>query len=256
MEYSSMAIPEPQWAKIEDLKPGDTVELHGFSCAQGSVTIKESVWGDLYFDCADGKHYIDGQLDANGYLVGITIRPSATIIPITTQERTPMSDFNPDDANAVSRFFQGIADKVVLASTLPKEVEELRAAVEKLKADVESYREHMARADEEISNLRRERAQLQDENAQLRAESDTNMRNYRIAEDRWGQACNERDKWHNDYIQLADAHETTKRERDDAQMKIMELEDSLRSKDSELSHTRAERDELYTKLSSIRSALA
>lgn len=256
MENATMAIPEPQWARFEDLKPGDTVELHGFDCAQGTVTIEEDIRGQLYFNCIAGKHYVIGQLDPDGYLIGITIRPAAQIIPITTQERTPMSDFNPDDANAVSRFFQGIADKVVLASTLPKEVAELREAVDKLKQDVDSYREHNARMDEEIRNLRNERQALQDENAQLRSSLERAQTDHGVAETRWGQACSERDKWHNDYISLSQSHEDIKRERDDAQMKIMELEDVRENQRMLIEQVTRERDELSSKLSSIRTALA
>lgn len=178
---------------------------------------------------------------------------SATIIPIT-QER--IMNLDTKDAGSVSRFFQGIADSVVMASTLPAEVEELRGVVNQLKADVEAYREHNARMDEEITNLRKERQALQDENAQLRAAGDREHTDHMLAQERWGQACQERDRWHNESITVSTLLEEAKRERDDAQMKIMELEDSLRSKDSELSHIRAERDELYNRLSSIRSALA
>lgn len=165
-------------------------------------------------------------------------------------------NLNTDDANAVSRFFQSIADKVVLASTLPKEVEELRTAVESLKRDVEQYREHMQRADEEISNLRRERQQLQDENANLRSELSSTVADKNNAEARWGQACSERDRWHNDFITASTQFEDVKRERDDAQMKIMELEDSVRALSSTIDNVVRERNDLDNRLSSIRSALA
>jgi archaellum component FlaC len=261
MEYAEVMprafepIPEPQWAKISDLKAGDTVELHGFDCAQGTVTLEKDMWGYLFFPCASGKHFIDGQLDNNGYLVGITIRPSAQIIPITTQERTPMN-LDANDANAVSSFFQSLADKVVLASTLPKEVEELRALVEQLKKDVESYREHMARTDEEISNLRRERQALQDENAALRRDLEIEQKEHTVAESRWSQACQERDRWHNDFIQLADANETAKRERDDAQLKIMELEDQFKRLLTDRDRVQMDFERVTSQLNSIRSALS
>ncbi len=255
--------PSPKWAKLSDLHPGDTVELHGFNCAQGTVTLRESAFGRLYFDCMDGHHYVESQLDSSGNLVGITIRPADTmlanldskVIPITQTEHTPMN-LDTKDAGAVSTFFQGLANSVVLASTLPAEVEELRGVVEKLKADVESYREHMARADEEISNLRRERQALQDENANLRSELEIVKRDHSTAEQRWNSACSERDRWHNDYIALAEANETAKRERDDAQIKVMELQDRLERMEDGWKVTVTERDELHAKLSSIRSALS
>lgn len=185
----------------------------------------------------------------------IPIPLPSRMIPIT-QSESPTMNLNTDDANAVSRFFQSIADKVVLASTLPKEVEELRTAVESLKRDVEQYREHMARADEEISNLRRERQQLQDENANLRSQLESISVDYKLAEQRWNTACSERDKWHTDHDTVASALVDARRERDDAQMKIMELEDSVRALSSTIDNVVRERDNLDNRLSSIRSALA
>lgn len=263
----------PQWAKLEDLKAGDTVELHGFDCAEGTVTLQQHWYtGELFFPCAEGNHYVDGCLDDNGHLIGITIRPAdrpwlddllgraedhspaTQIIPITQTERTPMSDFNPDDANSVSRFFQGLADKVVLASTLPKEVEDLRKAVDALKADVESYREHMARADEEISNLRRERQALQDENSLLHDSLSKMTNEHAVAEQRWGQACSERDNWHSQANDLLQSLETTKRERDDAQMKVMEMEDTVRRMSDDHERVLRERDTYFQRLNAIRDA--
>lgn len=257
---------EPQWAKLTDLKAGDTVELHGFDCAQGVVTLERDIFDELFFPCAAGKHYITGQLDPDGYLVGITIRPAINItdntvefpiastrsIPLTSERNTMNLDAN--DANSVSSFFQSLADKVVLASTLPQKVEELSAVVDKLKADVENYREHMARADEEISNLRRERAALQDENANLQRVVNDESGRANIAETRWSQACQERDRWHNQFIDISEASEVTKRERDDAQMKVMELEDTVRRMADDHGRVLRERDTYFQRLNTIRDA--
>ena len=273
MEDVAMTIPEPQWAKLTHLKAGDTVELHGFDCAQGTVTLEQDMWGSLFFQCAEGRHYVDSQLDQDGYLIGITIRlaqsiledipftkndsptftSTAKIIPLTSER---IMNLDANDANSVSSFFQSLADKVVLASTLPQKVEELSAVVDKLKADVENYREHMARADEEISNLRRERAALQDENAMLRKDLEQQRAAHELAESRWNQACNERDRWHNDFIQLSEANETAKRERDDAQLRIMQLEDDLKRAYEDRDHAQRDRDEVHNRLTSIRNALA
>ena len=181
---------------------------------------------------------------------------SVKSIPINQETTTMDTPFNPDDANAVSRFFQGIADKVVLASTLPAEVAELRKVVEQLKADVESYREHMARADEEISNLRRERAQLQDENARLQADLATETRDHGLSKSRWEQACNERDRWHNDFISASTDLDNVKREKDDAQLHIMELEDMVRRLSEDKDYIQRQHDDVHNRLNSIRSALA
>lgn len=186
--------------------------------------------------------------------VGQLVSYPPRAIPIT--QEYPSMNLNTDDANSVSRFFQSLADKVVLASTLPKEVEDLRAAVDQLKKDVEAYREHNARMDEEISNLRRERQALQDENATLRAVLDKSQADCGVAETRWSQACSERDRWHNDYIALSQTHEDMKRDYENAQMKIMELEDTASRSSSHYNMLQGERDELSNRLNSIRSALA
>lgn len=199
----------------------------------------------------DARDFNDDHLDS--YL-GPYNESSAKIIPVT-QERTTM-DINTDDANSVSRFFQSIADKVVLASTLPAEVAELRASVERLKADVENYHERMIRADEEITNLRRERQALQDENGALRNDLSRKTEEHTVAETRWGQACQERDRWHNEAIAVSSTLEDTKRERDDAQMKIMELERDLRDALADKDVAQRQCDEVINKLNSIRSALA
>lgn len=186
--------------------------------------------------------------------VGQLVSNPSRAIPIT--QEYPTMNLNTDDANSVSRFFQSLADKVVLASTLPKEVEDLRAAVDQLKKDVEAYREHNARMDEEISNLRRERQALQDENARLTVDLNNEAKDHQIAETRWSQACSERDRWHNDYIALSTSHEDMKRVKDDADMRIMELEENLSRVSNERDDAQRERDSVHERLASIRNALA
>ena len=63
--------------KYQDLKPGDTVILDGgFTChPPGPVTVKEGTEG-LYFDCASGQHFIDGQKDEDGTLIGLSWPPA------------------------------------------------------------------------------------------------------------------------------------------------------------------------------------
>jgi chromosome segregation ATPase len=179
---------------------------------------------------------------------------STRAIPIT--QEPSMTNLNTQDAYSVSAFFQSLADKVVLASTLPKEVEELRAVVEQLKRDVDSYREHNARMDEEINNLRRERQQLQDENAALRTALAQTENDRMVAETRWNQACTERDRWHNDFITASTAGEDYKRERDDAQMKMMEMEDKVHAMETDRDYYKQDAERYCDKLNSIRSALA
>lgn len=59
--------------KMSDLEDGEIVFLDdGFTCVRpGAVMIHKDENG-LHFWCQDGKHYLDGQKDDNGYLIGIS----------------------------------------------------------------------------------------------------------------------------------------------------------------------------------------
>lgn len=59
--------------KLEDLKAGDTITLDaGFTCALPRSVIVEKDMGGKFFKCDDGKHYLDGQEDETGHLVGVS----------------------------------------------------------------------------------------------------------------------------------------------------------------------------------------
>jgi len=59
--------------KLDDLKPGDVITLDsGFTCHEAGNAQVESDTDGAYFICANGRHYLDGQEGADGYLVGIT----------------------------------------------------------------------------------------------------------------------------------------------------------------------------------------
>lgn len=59
--------------KLTDLKPGDTIRLDGgFTChAGGEAVVKSDDTGNLYFDCDDGQHLLDGQIGPDGELIGV-----------------------------------------------------------------------------------------------------------------------------------------------------------------------------------------
>ncbi len=59
--------------KMSDIQAGQSVDLDdGFTCIlRGAVLIQVDEKGELFFYCGDGKHYIDGQEDEDGNLVGI-----------------------------------------------------------------------------------------------------------------------------------------------------------------------------------------
>lgn len=61
-----------KFAKLSELRVGDQVDLDGgFDCMSG----RKVVYGDakgLYLLCKDGRHYLDGQTDKDGDVIGIT----------------------------------------------------------------------------------------------------------------------------------------------------------------------------------------
>ena len=62
--------------KLSDIKEGDTIVVDGgFTCMKaGEKLVKGSKTG-LYVDCNDesGRHYLDGQEDEKGELIGIHV---------------------------------------------------------------------------------------------------------------------------------------------------------------------------------------
>lgn len=58
--------------KLSDIKPGDTVKLDGgFTCHDGGLALVHEDSRGLFVFCRDGRHYLDGQEDACGNLVGV-----------------------------------------------------------------------------------------------------------------------------------------------------------------------------------------
>ncbi len=59
--------------KLSDLKVGQTVKLdNGFTCISSRlVTVFKDNEDCFFFICTEGKHYLDGQEDETGELVGI-----------------------------------------------------------------------------------------------------------------------------------------------------------------------------------------
>lgn len=67
------------YARLDALKAGDLVELDdGFTChPPGIARIAAGADGFLYFACDGGHHVLTGQLDDDGYLIGIYPAPEA-----------------------------------------------------------------------------------------------------------------------------------------------------------------------------------
>lgn len=61
--------------RLSDLIEGDIIVIDdGFTCAKAG---EHRVYADddgLFFYCREGKHYLDGQEDETGYLIGILDR--------------------------------------------------------------------------------------------------------------------------------------------------------------------------------------
>lgn len=59
--------------KFSEVREGDVLIADGgFTCIQtGSPLAVKADEDGLYFSCASGKHYLDGQEDENGDLIGL-----------------------------------------------------------------------------------------------------------------------------------------------------------------------------------------
>lgn len=63
-----------EYLKFEDVKEGDTVIIdEGFNCMKaGKKRVYADEEEDLYIECDYGNHYLVGQEDEKGFLIGIT----------------------------------------------------------------------------------------------------------------------------------------------------------------------------------------
>lgn len=58
--------------RMEDIQDGDVVYLDGgFSCTRMGVAMVHKDNKGLFFWCRNGRHYLEGQKDEEGYLTGI-----------------------------------------------------------------------------------------------------------------------------------------------------------------------------------------
>ena len=62
------------YSKLFAIREGDfMVTFGGFSCIAGeTIVVIRRDSGGLYFACADGQHYLESQVDENGFCVGLT----------------------------------------------------------------------------------------------------------------------------------------------------------------------------------------
>ena len=59
--------------RLTDLRPGMIIYAdRGFTCVrEGHKVVQQDREGSLYITCTSGRHYLDGQENAQGELVGI-----------------------------------------------------------------------------------------------------------------------------------------------------------------------------------------
>jgi hypothetical protein len=62
------------YSRIFAIKPGDRMVAYGgFACIPGDtiVTIQTDA-GGMFFRCADGRHYLESQVNESGECLGLT----------------------------------------------------------------------------------------------------------------------------------------------------------------------------------------
>ncbi len=133
----------------------------------------------------------------------------AHIQRIPINQEFPMTEANvspviPEaDVSMISAMFTRIADGLVQASALAKEVSELRSVVASLKSDIEYVRDQNKWLDEQLANVRRSRDETQ-------RELDEVTTNYHKAEQERDTARRESDDWQGKFNHEASTHHDTK----------------------------------------------
>lgn len=160
--------------------------------------------------------------------------------------------FNVEDPMSVRSFFEQIANTVVDASELSKEVARLRAQLQELAAQIESVRNANFHMDQEISELREQRDNLRRDSAEKGTrigQLELEARNYEARTEsllrQLEQAASERDQYLANYRCEKSALE-------DAQMKAMELEDANKDMEETLKGWEQRATASETKLAALK----
>lgn len=72
-------VTAPKWAHRDDVKEGDTLIADGgFTCIGHGTELavlfdEDTARGGLFVECADGKHFLAGQLDEGHVYIGFTL---------------------------------------------------------------------------------------------------------------------------------------------------------------------------------------
>lgn len=62
------------YSRLEEFQNGEECQVDGdFTCvkAWSTVTIQHDVEGKPFFECKSGSHYLEGQLNEDGLVVGL-----------------------------------------------------------------------------------------------------------------------------------------------------------------------------------------
>lgn len=69
---------QPEYAKLSEVKTHETLYVdNGFTCCDaGPVTLcLDPECKELYFECDAGQHWLEGQINEKGELVGMATTP-------------------------------------------------------------------------------------------------------------------------------------------------------------------------------------
>ena len=172
-------------------------------------------------------------------------------------EQTKMSTelVTSGDATMVSKFFNDIANRIIQASELAKELDQLRFEFDQLKGEVEKYRIDNARLDEEVNRLRAERNDLQSANAQILADIRNVSQELAMTVEALTRARAESDNWQSSYSTAYNDYAAAKRDRDEAYWRNLELDEKLRVLTEERDMFRSSSERNANLLAEIRSRL-
>jgi DNA repair exonuclease SbcCD ATPase subunit len=174
-----------------------------------------------------------------------TTEPAAMNTDIVTSE----------DANVVSNFFNNVANRIIQASELAKKLDQLQHDFEQLKQEVEKYREDNARLDEEVNRLRAERNDLQSANAQILTDFRNVSQELEHTRTALDTTRRESDTWQSSYNTAWNDLALAKSDRDNANWRVVELEEKLRVVSEERDMFRSSSERNANLLAEIRSRL-
>lgn len=174
-----------------------------------------------------------------------------------TATASPVSPvFNPEDAMQTRSFFEKIADTIVEASELRKIVAEMRRELNFLREDIDKVRNENWRMDQEIVELRGQRDRLLAESAEkgkrigeLELENANLVRSNSALSNHLQDADEVVKTFRNDFGSVG-------KERDDAQFRTMELEETLRKVEAETLEWRAKAEAAESKLATLKGIFA